>query len=638
MTISQREEKIFISNTIIENAKRSAVLVEDRNLRKKVFTSFVAINTFIRYMELKNIKIDIHNSLSRIHSIVETIDLNNLSFNGLQFDLRILINGDKVFIPKSHFRYEIKPDIYVAARLDKNLSQVKFLGFVETDKLHSVTELKEHYVFPVSLLTPMSMLEGVVRNYKIEKKYFEEEAHKEIQRMFLKYFDNQLTKTENIFLLRHLFYCPLCRTSFINFYDFDILAKQIRKNPYLLNNCNFDFIGDTNSKSKPKIFDNDSDLTPYSISEIEILENLLEENVEEEEFEIIDEETLVSEEAITTNNEIVELEELSQNDKTELVELSNNKKTDDNVEEATQQGENVLNITNNNSDSLNVGGNIQINNTYEEEPNKIEKENVVVELLSADATENKQENSSETNINILFDNENTDNPNKKEEVSDEKINAVKSKLATESKLYSAINDNKGLVISIVLVTMIIVTILFAGILLHIKMAKPKVENLVPANVQKVLSEDSQELIDEDDNLLYFEDTPQNDIPANMVNNFANLNSMLTITKISWEVNNEYAENMVFRNYLQNMGTNIQTSLQKELVKASDYIAANDNMQVSFTLHKNQTISNFKILNSSGSAELDRIIGNNIQSTIKYYVFPDLGNKITTLDLKLTIGF
>ena len=176
------ERKITISKDILENSKKVAALVEDKNLKKKVYASMIAVSSFVKEMRQYGIYTDVRDSLTRVASFSELLDLGNVMFQSkIQIDVRVVIDGDNIFIPKSHIKQEIIPDIYVGARLNKNFNYIEFLGFIETDKLRFLEDLKEYYSVPVSELKPLSQLEDVLKHVTPSHKIFDSYMHNKIQ-------------------------------------------------------------------------------------------------------------------------------------------------------------------------------------------------------------------------------------------------------------------------------------------------------------------------------------------------------------------------------------------------------------------------------------------------------------------------
>ncbi len=227
------EEKIAITPDIVDESKKSAALVSDENLRKKVFVSFLALNSFVKFMGENDISMDIRESLSRVNSIFECIDLCHLTYKNLQIDIRVILEGNSFFIPKSHFRKDIVPDLYV---VDKKLKDIEFLGYVSTNMLEVAEDLNEYYGVPIFALKPIEDLFFDIITMVPNKKLFDQSEHAAAQELFSDYFDGKLSKVEKMYLIKHLFYCSECREKFINFYDFDILAKQIQNHPQILKN------------------------------------------------------------------------------------------------------------------------------------------------------------------------------------------------------------------------------------------------------------------------------------------------------------------------------------------------------------------------------------------------------------------
>ena len=120
--------------------------------------------------------------------------------------------------------------------MNKNFNYLEFLGFVESDIMPDVEDLKEYYSMPISSLSPMEKLPDLLFTKKPAAKEFDFSDHERVQELFVSYFDDKISRVEKAFLVRHLFYCPECRKKFLNFYDFELVSKFIQKTPDVLDN------------------------------------------------------------------------------------------------------------------------------------------------------------------------------------------------------------------------------------------------------------------------------------------------------------------------------------------------------------------------------------------------------------------
>lgn len=128
-----------------------------------------------------------------------------------------------------------------------------------------------------------------------------------------------------------------------------------------------------------------------------------------------------------------------------------------------------------------------------------------------------------------------------------------------------------------------------------------------------------------------------DINKAMTDVFSTEASAVSITKISWEVPEDLAKNDVFKKYLQIAGKNLQLNLQNDLLLASDF-AYNDKVKVFLQIEKTNKIKGLKIVESSGSDQIDNIVLQSIKDTLKYINLPVINSKANTFELTLIINF
>ena len=128
-----------------------------------------------------------------------------------------------------------------------------------------------------------------------------------------------------------------------------------------------------------------------------------------------------------------------------------------------------------------------------------------------------------------------------------------------------------------------------------------------------------------------------DINKSMTNVFSEQPSALTITKISWNVNDKLAQNDAFKNYLQVAGKNLQMNLQNDLANTTEF-AYNNKIHLNFQVTKNNEIKNLQVLDSSGSEQIDNVVLRSIKETLKYINAPNIKEVKGDYNLSLIINF
>lgn len=112
-------------------------------------------------------------------------------------------------------------------------------------------------------------------------------------------------------------------------------------------------------------------------------------------------------------------------------------------------------------------------------------------------------------------------------------------------------------------------------------------------------------------------------------------SFLEINKLTWEVPDYISYNEQFKQYFQAAGKSLKLSLNSDLLLATDY-AYSDQVRVTITFAKDGTFKDAKILLSSGSNQIDNIVLQTVNQTLRVLKAPhSVGNdESTTVILKI----
>jgi len=111
----------------------------------------------------------------------------------------------------------------------------------------------------------------------------------------------------------------------------------------------------------------------------------------------------------------------------------------------------------------------------------------------------------------------------------------------------------------------------------------------------------------------------------------------TISKIAWEVPEDLAYNDSFRKYLQIAGKNLKLNLQNDLLLTNE-MAYSNKVIVDLVITKNSTLQSSKVLVSSGSQQIDKIVLQSVKETIKYLKVPSSELNSPTAEATLIINF
>lgn len=94
----------------------------------------------------------------------------------------------------------------------------------------------------------------------------------------------------------------------------------------------------------------------------------------------------------------------------------------------------------------------------------------------------------------------------------------------------------------------------------------------------------------------------------------NSDSYISVQKLVWDVPDYLSYSNKMKNYLMTAGKSIKLSLSADLLLATEYAYSNQ-VKVGLTLSNNGSVQNAKIINSSGSKEIDDIVLQSVKNTL-----------------------
>lgn len=124
-------------------------------------------------------------------------------------------------------------------------------------------------------------------------------------------------------------------------------------------------------------------------------------------------------------------------------------------------------------------------------------------------------------------------------------------------------------------------------------------------------------------------------PQNSARKTSATSSFTEIKKLSWEVPDYISYDANFRQYFQSVGKSLKLALTSDLLLATDFIYSSP-VKVSVTFTQDGSFKNSQVLNSSGSTQIDSIVLQTVNQTLKSVKAPrSVGNdESTTAILKI----
>ena len=103
-----------------EEAKALTQSFVKTDVRSRAYANALGSEICLKYLRENNILNEKTYNMHNIRKILEEFDISDIILSNIHIDVRVVYNENEIFIPKSHFDYNLTPDIYVVLKISKN--------------------------------------------------------------------------------------------------------------------------------------------------------------------------------------------------------------------------------------------------------------------------------------------------------------------------------------------------------------------------------------------------------------------------------------------------------------------------------------------------------------------------------------
>ncbi len=226
---------IKLEKNILESAKIIACKINDKDTRLRTYALNIAASAAAQCLDELGLETDTKLSLYKISSFDRNFELADIYVNGLRFDVRITFDGKTFTIPKIHEKYDAVPLAYIVVKLDKNLEEAEIKGFVEPKEITFEKTDSPYYVLSTNILKPIENIKELAELSEPVIPAYSAQEHEKIKELSTAFIDDEISESEKVFFIKHVIACPVCRESYCDVNDFDIIVSQLKNYHELLN-------------------------------------------------------------------------------------------------------------------------------------------------------------------------------------------------------------------------------------------------------------------------------------------------------------------------------------------------------------------------------------------------------------------
>ena len=223
----EQETLIYIEENDKKEARILTQSFANAETKSRAYINALGANLGMKYLALENINNGKTYNLHCIHKILEEMDISDIMLSNIHIDVRVIFDENLIFIPKSHFEYDILPDIYLVLNLSEDHAHAKFLGFFEPKLINKNNQNDNYYFIEKEKLSAPVNLKQYIENFKgntTSSLSSEENENAEI--LMVSLMDQNVSKNEMKELLKYLAKSAELRDKFIEFENFETLSYK----------------------------------------------------------------------------------------------------------------------------------------------------------------------------------------------------------------------------------------------------------------------------------------------------------------------------------------------------------------------------------------------------------------------------
>lgn len=219
-----------------ENDKSEArVLAQNfakNDVKSRAYVNALGAELGMKYLSLENINNQRLYNMHSVRKVLEEFDISDIMLANIHIDVRVVFDENYIFVPKSHFEYDILPDIYFVMQLAADHSHATFLGFFEPKLINKNNQNDKYYFIEKEKLTAPSNLKAYIENYKGNTtQSLSDTENEKAEMLMVAMADQNISREETKELLKMLQRSADLRDEFIEFENFELLSYKAEHSP-----------------------------------------------------------------------------------------------------------------------------------------------------------------------------------------------------------------------------------------------------------------------------------------------------------------------------------------------------------------------------------------------------------------------
>ena len=218
---------LLINEREKEDARALTQSFARNDVKSRAYINALGAQVCLKYLKDENISAEPAYNLHNIRKILEEFDISDIMLSNIHIDVRVVFDENQIFIPKSHFDYNLTPDIYVVLKLAKDHSNIEFLGFFEPKMINKNNTNGDYYFMEKEKLFSPVDLKNFIENFNGNtSKGCSDKEIEDAEFLIVSMADHNISDDDKKKLIGYLKQSADLRDKFIEFESFEMLSYQ----------------------------------------------------------------------------------------------------------------------------------------------------------------------------------------------------------------------------------------------------------------------------------------------------------------------------------------------------------------------------------------------------------------------------
>ena len=216
---------ILIDEKDREDAKALTQSFARDDVKSRAYINALGAELCIKYFKSEQISDETSYNIHCIRKFLEEFDISDVMLSNIHVDVRVITDENKIFVPISHFKYNITPDVYIVLKMLEDKSGAELLGYFEPKTVNKTAKNDKYYFVEKEDLSAPSTLKDFIANFsgRSTDRELTEEIVQKAEFLMVSMADNNAGEAEKKELFSYLKNSAELRNKFIEFENGEML-------------------------------------------------------------------------------------------------------------------------------------------------------------------------------------------------------------------------------------------------------------------------------------------------------------------------------------------------------------------------------------------------------------------------------